>query len=173
MAALFAIKSFAKRRQQISVLLLTDNISVVAHVNKMGGTKSPQLISQVKELWAWCLQRHITVTAQHLPGLDNVTADFLFRHFVDRNNWMLDPSVFQCLDKIWGPLEVDMFATRFSTQVHSFFGCRPDPEAEATNALVQSWSNIMGYAYPPRCLISRVLLKVRSDKATIVLITPL
>ena len=35
-------------RQQISIMLLTDNISEVAHVNKMGGTKSLHLISQVR-----------------------------------------------------------------------------------------------------------------------------
>ena len=34
MAAFFAIKAFAKEDQQISILLLTDNISVVAHINK-------------------------------------------------------------------------------------------------------------------------------------------
>ena len=173
MAAFFAIKAFAKECQQVSILLLTDNISVVAHINKMGGTKSVQLTSQVKELWAWCLQRQITVTAQHLPDLDNVTADYLSRHLTDRTDWMLDPSIFQCLDKIWSPMQVDLFATRFTRQLHRFYSWRPDPEAEATDALVQSWSNIKGYAHPPWCLISRVLLKVQSDRATIVLITPL
>lgn len=173
MAAFFAIKAFAKECQQITILLLTDNISVVAHINTMGGTKSQLLTSQVKDLWAWCLQRQISVTAQHLPGLDNVTADYLSRHLTDRTDWMLDPSIFQCLETIWGPLQVDLFATRFTRQLHRFYSWRPDPEAEATDALVQSWSNIRGYAHPPWCLISRVLLKVRSDKATTVLITPL
>ena len=173
MAAFFAIKAFAKDCRQISILLLTDNISVVAHVNKMGGTKSTLLTSQVKDLWAWCLQREITVTAQYLPGLENVTADYLSRHLSDRTDWMLDPSVFQCLNEVWGPMQVDLFATRFTTQLHRFYSWRPDPEAEATDALVQNWSSITGYAHPPWCLISLVYLKVRLDKATIVLITPL
>ena len=83
MAAFFAIKAFAKECQQTSILLLTDNISVVAHINRMEGTKSLRLTSQVKDLWEWCLQRQITVTAQHLPGLENVTADYLSRHLTD------------------------------------------------------------------------------------------
>ena len=120
MAAFFAIKAFAKECQQISILLLTDNISVVAHINRMGGTKSLQLTSQVKDLWEWCLQRQLTVTAQHLPGLENVTADYLSRHLTDRTDWMLDPNIFQCLDKIWGPLQVDLFATRFTRQLQRF-----------------------------------------------------
>lgn len=111
--------------------------------------------------------------SQHLPGLDNVIADYLSRYLTDRTDWMLDPSIFQCLETIWGPLQVDLFPTRFTRQLHHFYSWRPDPEAEATDALVQSWSNIKGYAHPPWCLISRVLLKIWSDKATIVLITPL
>jgi hypothetical protein len=48
MAAFFAIKAFVKERQQISILhvLLTDSMSVVAHINKMGGTKSLLLTSR-------------------------------------------------------------------------------------------------------------------------------
>ena len=86
---------------------------------------------------------------------------------------MLDPNIFQCLDKIWGPLQADLFATRFTRQLQRFYSWKPDPKAEATNALVQNWSGVKGYAHPPWCLISHVLLKVRSDQATVVLITPL
>ena len=86
MAAFFAIQAFTKQLQGVRILLRTDNISVVAHVNHMGGTRSPQLIALVKELWAWCLHRKTTVIAQHLPGLENVTADFLSRHISDRTD---------------------------------------------------------------------------------------
>ena len=98
----------------------------------MDGTKSLLLTSQIKDLWAWCLQRQITVIAQHLLGLENVTADYLYRHLTDRTDWMLDPSIFQCQDKIWGPLQVELFATWFTTQLHRFYSWRPDPEAEAS-----------------------------------------
>ena len=77
-AAFFVIKEFAKHRQGLSILLLTDNVSVIAHINHMGGTRSPLLTALVKEMWLWCLQRSIRVVAQHLPGLENVTADLIF-----------------------------------------------------------------------------------------------
>ena len=41
LAAFYAIKAFVKEKQQVSILLLTDNMSVVAHANRMGGTRSP------------------------------------------------------------------------------------------------------------------------------------
>ena len=173
LAAFYAIKAFVKEKQQVSILLLTDNMSVVAHVNRMGGTRSPLLVSQVIDLWSWCLQRHITITAQHIPGLENVTADYLSRHLRDRTDWVLEPSIFRCVNRHLGPLQVDLFATRFSRQLPRFFSWRPDPEAEATDAFAQNWSKFQGFAHPPWCLISRVLLKVRSDQASVVLITPL
>ena len=136
----------------------------------MGGTKSPLITAQVKELWSWCLQRKISVKAQHLPGVKNVMADYLSRHLRDRTDWILDPSVFRCLNNQFGPLQVDLFATRFSRQLLCFFSWRPDPEAEATDAFTQDWS---GFAHPPWCLIPRVLRKVRSEEASLVLVTPL
>ena len=172
-AAFFAIKAFAKNRQGISILIRSDNQSVVAHINKMGGTRSPRLTAQVKELWSWCLQRQISVQAQHLPGVENVMADYLSRHLMDRTDWVLDPNIFSCLNDQLGPLDVDLFATRFSNQLPRFFSWRPDPEAEATDAFTQDWSNILGFAHPPWCLIPRVLRKVRSEETSLVLVAPL
>ena len=40
LAAFYAIKAFIKDRQGISVLLRTDNMSVVTYVNRMGGGQS-------------------------------------------------------------------------------------------------------------------------------------
>ena len=71
-----------------------------------------------------------------------------------------------------GPLEVDLFATRFSTRLPRFFSWRPDPEVEATDAFLQDWSGFVGYANPPWCLISRVLLKAQAQRATLVIVVP-
>ena len=87
MAALFAIKAFAKNHQGLSILLLTD-MSVVAHVNPMVGTRSPYLVSLTKQMWQWCLHKKITISAQHLPDLQNITADFLSRYLSDRTDCM-------------------------------------------------------------------------------------
>lgn len=83
MATFFAIQAVAKHFQGVRILLRTDNISVVAHINYMGETRSLQLIALVKELWSWCLYRKATIIAQHLPGLENVPADFLSRNRTD------------------------------------------------------------------------------------------
>ena len=56
-AATFGVQAFCKNREVTSVLLKSDNATVVAYVNKMGGTVSPLLTQLAKELWQWCLQR--------------------------------------------------------------------------------------------------------------------
>ena len=61
-----------------------------------------------------------------------------------------------------------MFATRLSTLLPRFFSWKPEPQAEATDAFLQDWSAIQGYAHPPWCLKKVVL-----QKATLVMITPL
>ncbi len=40
-----------------------------------GGTVSPELVRLDKDLWMWCLDRNIHITAQDLPGKLNEIAD--------------------------------------------------------------------------------------------------
>ena len=94
---------------------------MVSHTNKLGGTRSPPLIAQTKQIFAWYLQRQIRVLAQHLPGKANLTADYLSRYLRDRTDWTLNANVFRAVNQHWGPLEVDLFATRFSTQLDQFY----------------------------------------------------
>ena len=169
----FALKAFLKAREGVSVLILSDNMSVVAHINKMGGTRSQRLVEVTKRMFAWCLQRQIKLQAQHLPGKVNITADFLSRHLRDRTDWVLNANLFRAINLTWGPLQVDLFATLFSAQLKRFFSWRADGEAEATDALSQNWSTTWGFAHPPWCLIARVLMKVQREEATVILVAPL
>ena len=117
LAALFALRAFLKHVRDVSVLLKSDNVTTVAYINRLGGTRSGVLVHIAKELWLWCLQRGIAIKAQHLPGKDNLNADFMSRHLRDRADWILNPALFNLINQMWGPLEVDLFATRFSAGV--------------------------------------------------------
>jgi hypothetical protein len=56
------------------------------------------------------------LTAEYLPGVLNQQADWESRHFLDSSNWKLNPGVFKILNQQWGPLEVDLFASRTKGQ---------------------------------------------------------
>ena len=99
--------------------------------------------------------------------------DFLSRHLQDRTDWILHPDLFAKINSRWGPLEIDLFTSRFSAQLPHFYSWRADPEAVATDAFMQRWTGVIAFAHPPWCLVSRVLQKVRLERGPLVLITPL
>ena len=172
LAADLAVKTFLKDRQGVSVLLQLDNSTAVAYINNLGRTVSPSLISLAKTLWLWALERDILLTAQHIPGISNAVADLESRLERDKSDWMLAHVVFQRINQTFGPLEVDLFATRLTHQLPRFFSWRPDPLAEAVDAFQQNWSMVKGYANPPWCLVGRVLKQIRAQEAQVILVAP-
>ena len=144
-AAFLALQTFASNRSGLHILLLIDNMMAIAYINHKGGTQSRTLLDRAIELWKWCLVRKITVHTEHTPGQKNVKADAESRRTLDQSNWMLN-QIFQALEMKWGQLDVDLFAARHK-QLRRFFSFRPEPEAEAVDALAQPWTDIRPYAF--------------------------
>lgn len=88
-------------------------------------------------------------------------------------DWQLNPAIFSKIVALWGPFHVDVFATRLSTLLPRFYSWKPEPLAEATDAFLQDWSTLRGYAHPPWCLVQCCLKKVVMEEATLVMVTPL
>ena len=104
LAAFHAVKCFVRDGKSITVLLRMDNTAAVAYVNKLEEQyKSPKLNITVRELWLWCMNRDITLVAEHLPGILNTTADKKSRVMRDRSDWMLNPMVFHKIQQKWDP----------------------------------------------------------------------
>ena len=121
----------------------------------------------------WCLERNIHIQAQHLPGVLNQVADMESRSMRDRSDWKLDRRIFLEVNRRYGPLEVDLFASRLTNQCRCYFSWRPDPFAEATDAFLQDWRIMRGFANPPWNLVPRVLRKAQSQEADVILIAPI
>ena len=68
--------------------------------------------------------------------------------------------------------EVDLFASRFICKVQKYVSFQHDPQEWKVNAFNLEWSNFFGYAFPPTNQISKVLQKVKKEKAHIILIGP-
>ena len=132
------MKAFGKAWQNITVLLRMDNITAVSYINEKGGIVS-QLLCQLA-LTTWCVERNITVIAEHLPGRLNLKANEESRTVKDRCDWMLKQSVFHRINSVMSPLEMDLFASRLTRQLPCFYNWRPYPEAEATDAFTQNWA---------------------------------
>ena len=171
-AVMFTVKAFTKDKSQVNVHLWVDNTTTMSYINKMGGTKSTDMINISKALWDYCLSKQITLTAEFLPGIQNQIADAQSRNYQDSSNWKLNKSIFQEITRIMGQVEIDLFADRTNAQVPKFISWKPDPESSATDAFTVSWSRVAAYAFPPFCLIGRCLAKIRQDQASVIMITP-
>ena len=87
----------------IVVLCCLDNIMAVTYNNQKGGTASKLLCQLAITIWNWCIARNILLTAEYLPGHLNTIVDQESRTVQDRCNWMLNPHVFQKIQKTMGP----------------------------------------------------------------------
>ena len=168
----FAVQAYTKEMRQIHVHLRVDNTTTIAYINKMGGTRSIRMLEVAKELWQYCMSKEIMLTAEHLKGANNQIADRESRIYKDSSNWMLDKSVFRQLERVMGVTHIDLFADRTNTQKHLYVSWKPDPFAIATDAFTITWNQV-SYAFPPFCLIGRCLAKIRQDKATVIMVTPI
>ena len=160
MGGAFAVKAFTQHKTQVKVLLLMGNVTAVTYINKMGGTRSPILSGLAFELWSWCLQCQNSLMARHIPGIQNLQADQESRTVVDHSDWKLKPEIFQCIQRLWGPLEIDLFASRLSYQIPRYASWRPDPGAETVDVFTLDWAQLTGYAFPPFALVGRCLKQV-------------
>ena len=93
----------------------------MTYINRKGGTQSAHLTHLAKECWSYCMKRKINLEVEHLPGHLNIIADKKFRMMKDRWDWKLHPMIFRKINYIWGPLEIDLFASRMSKQLPRFF----------------------------------------------------
>ena len=59
-----------------------------------------------------------------------------------------------------------------TSQLEQYVSWKQDTEAMAVDSFQMEWGTVEGYAFPPFCLIGRVLQKVWKEEATITIITP-
>ena len=76
-AVSLALQHFMDQCQNQTVLVATDNSTVVAYINKQRGTHSAEMCALLWKIMIWCHHCHITLKARHIPGYLNVMADLL------------------------------------------------------------------------------------------------
>ena len=169
---LLALQSFLPILRRQAVLIRTDNVMVAAYINRQGGTHSSRLNTLAARLWTWCRQKEITPVATHIPGQENLVADFLSRGRVLPSEWTLHPWVVSRLIRVLGPLQVDLFASALNARLPMYCARTQDQAAWRVDAFSIRWTGLRAYAFPPISLIPRILRKIREDEAWVVLIAP-
>ena len=141
------------------------------HTLNQGGTKHK--CNQIaRDIWLWCYNRGIWLSAAHLPGSQNVRADKESRTRHDNMEWVLDAQLFQKICDVFGKPEVDLFANRLNHQLDNYMSWKPDPQASAVDAMSVSWKDIYFYAFPPFNMILKVIQKIELEQSKGVLVVP-
>ena len=138
----------------------------------MGGVKSQGCNEMAQQIWDWCIKRDIWLSACHIPGVQNSEADTESRKFNESTEWSLDSVVFDSVLALWGPFQIDLFASRLNFKVANYVSWKPDPGATFINAFLMNWQHHYFYAFPPFSLISTCLQKIEQDQASGVLLVP-
>ena len=157
MAVELAVKTFTRNRKVSSIHLQIDNTVALSYLMKMGGTKSWELTKISKRIWHYLLDKEITLTAEWIPTQLNIVADWESRNVKDSTEWKLSQTIFQKICKAMGTPNIDLFASRVSHQVPTYLSLKADPCCQAVDAIQQDWNPFFPYAFPPFCLISKVL----------------
>ena len=173
-AVWLALLAFQERLMGHRVALMSDNTTVVAYINKQGGTVSSSLYLLTKQILTWAELHSVSLVGRFVPGHRNVLADQLSRQDqVISTEWSLHPRIVQAVFRSWGTPTVDMFATSLNNRLPVYCSPVPDPLAWKVDAFTVPWDGLDVYAFPPfpviRLCINRVLT---SQRTRVTLIAP-
>ena len=167
------LQTFASSLTNRNVIICGDNITSLAYINKMGGTRSARMSEMAIDIWRLAQRFHINLEIEHVPGELNREADHLSRLYQEGLNetteWRLNKSQFNLLVRRWGPFERDLFASHWNHQLPNYITWKD--QHHTMNAFHHQWIN-GDYLFPPFSLIGRVLRKIRQDKCKVVLVAP-
>ncbi|XP_068225363.1 uncharacterized protein [Palaemon carinicauda] len=128
-----ALQQFQQTLAGHSVVVMSDNTTVVAYINKQGGTFSQQLSHLAVEILSWTEVHSIPLSARFIPGKRNVLADSLSRASqIVSTEWSLDPLVANKVLTLCGSPTVDPFTTALYFKLPLY--CSPIPGPQGTLA---------------------------------------
>ena len=172
-AVIRTLAHFARQIRGKSVLVMSDNTTVVSYIKRQGGTHSLSLYRLTRELFQWASLHQVTLHVKYIPGRLNARADLLSRKGqIIKAEWSLSRQVFRQILVLFPWLQVDLFATQLNNQLPCYVSPFPDPAAWKTDALSFSWQGLKAYAFPPISIVSQVIEKVLNTDCVILLVAP-
>ena len=167
MKAIFlSLSRAAHKVKNSTVMVSTDNTTVVAYIRHQGGTHSIELSEEVWNVLNLCLAHNIHLLVKHIPGRFNTLADRMSR--IDKpisTEWSLNQEIANKIFQIMDFPSIYLFATRLNHRLPIYVSPIPDQKALSIDALSMDWNRIHAYAFPPFHLIPAVINKIRYPSA--------
>ncbi len=115
-AVFLALKYFLPVLRGYHIIVRTDNMAVVSHINRQGGSRSRTLDRLARRLLLWSQDKFLSLRVVHVPGILNLADDFLSRQKLRPGEWMLNRQTVSQIWDLFGKVEVDLFASQKSSQ---------------------------------------------------------
>ena len=172
-AVLLGFQALCSDCRDVHIRIRSDSQTCVAYVNKMGGSKSEKCNDMARRIWQWCIDRHIYVSAEHIPGVLNKTADEESRNRNNSGEWSISQDIFELIVIHFKVTpSIDLFASRINFKVPKFVAWVPDPMASFINVFFHKFPEEVFYAFPPFLCIDKFLKKVDLENMEGIIIVP-
>ncbi|XP_068250797.1 uncharacterized protein [Palaemon carinicauda] len=142
-AAFLALKTFKQLLSGHAVVLMSDNTTVVFHINKQGGSFSQPLCQLSVEILKWMEENSVTLSACFILGNIIILADNLSRKSqIVGSEWSLDQQIANKVLTLCGPPMIDLFAMCLNQKLPIY--CSPvlDPQAVWHDTFQNKWDNL-------------------------------
>ena len=169
-AVCLALESYGKLIQGQECIHRSDNQAAVRIIEV--GSRHAHLQQEALAIHKVCGQFSIRLRVEWVPRESNQLAD-LFSKTVDTDDWMVRPSIFEQLDRCWGPHTLDVFASLRTKQLERFCSRWYNPGCFAVDAFSVAWGppEVL-WLVPPVYLIGRVISMIEETGAAGTLIVP-
>lgn len=166
---LMGLLHYASSLNGKNIVVRSDNTTALA-VARRGRSAATTQLNHLGVSINMALQamRTTVVSWSHLAGDDNTIADRASRQWIDHHRhleWPIDAThLARVLEQLETPLpDIDAFATSANAKCRRFFSLRPDPLAEATDAMVQPWTGRSLLINSPFHLMQQVVDKLLDE----------
>lgn len=169
-----ALSYFRDQIKQKSVIVFTDNSTTVSQINNQSNPRHAKLLKLSRKIWKLVEELQIDIKVNHLAGQENWRADFLSRMRHDTKEWTLSTKARAKIQRKFGTISVDLFASPFNRQAERFVTLHPWPEAIAVDAFsLRHWEE-NALLNPPLGLIPKVLEKAQQMRSkNLIFVTPM
>lgn len=163
LAIYYALQTLYVSFTDVHIQFQSDSMCAISYVVNFGGIHSIEMDKLARRIWQWCIEKNIFISASHISGCNNITADYLSRNFSDSTEWMLKKEIFDRICRQYFCPDIDLFSSRLNRQLDKFVTWYPEPGNFKTNAFSFAWTGYCPYVFPPFALIPRVINKLVED----------
>lgn len=168
-AVYLALKAYGSSFQNRSIKWFSDSQNCVRIVS--GGSTKMELQQLALSIFQLCLQWNIDLDIQWVPRNMNSVADGISK-IRCTDNWGVSDEFFRFMNSLWGPFDIDRFATSDNRKLFRYNSKFFDYQCEAVDAFSQNWHDSNNWLVPPISLVSKTVFHLLACGGRGALIVP-